>query len=269
MPTTTRDTWQAYGSSVGFIDVARSIRIPVWGELRVGREVLAGRRAASLPMATKPRDIVLVHGFLDDGEGVHALRNALSAAGHRVHPALIGRNVDCGEQMAQRLEAEVVRIHDEVGGPVVLVGHSRGGQLSRAVAARRPELVSAVIAVGSPLVDPFDVNLGLKLVKLAMRGLSRLGVDGLMGECAWGSCCTAYTDDLTGPFPDSVELISIASPTDGMVHHDATRDPDATNIAVDASHVGLVIAPEGLRAIADALESLRPAAASADAVTSA
>jgi pimeloyl-ACP methyl ester carboxylesterase len=39
-----------------------------------------------------------------------------------------------------------------------LVGHSGGGRVGRSLATRRADLVECVIALGSPLADPFDIT---------------------------------------------------------------------------------------------------------------
>jgi len=240
-----------------YLDVAHSARVPIWNERRVVGEARAARKLPPPEPAEQDFDILVVHGFLDDGRNTRRLISRLCAAGHRVHSADIGRNVDCGEKMLQRLIDELQLAAERAGGPVVLIGHSRGGSLSRAAAVRYPDLVAGVITLGSPLAEPNNVTLMLKLIKLGMRELSALGVRGLMGECADGECCGRYRADLTGPFPSEVPLVSIYSPTDGMVGATAPQDPSADLIEVDATHAGLTFAPAALAAIDEALASLK------------
>ena len=246
---------------VSYLDVPHSLTVPIWREGRVLGEALASRRMASPAPAEHPRDVLLVPGFLDDGGSLEPLAHRLEHAGHRVHRANLGRNIDCTEQMTQRLEARVADVADTVGSPLVLVGHSRGGMLAKVAAVRHPERIAAVIAVGSPLASPHDITIVLRLVKLGLRRLSRLGVPGLLDDCLFGSCCDRFYRDLASPPPAGVELISIGSPSDGMVASSATRDPDARFVTVEASHTGLVLGPAGIEAIEDVLAALAPAMA--------
>ena len=61
-------------------------------------------------------------------------------------------NAGCAERALERVEQTVARLAAG-GAAVAVVGHSRGGHLARA-AARRPELVSHVVAMGSGLTLP-------------------------------------------------------------------------------------------------------------------
>ena len=183
---------------------------------------------ASPAPAEHPRDVLLVPGFLDVGGSLEPLAHRLEHAGHRVHRANLGRNIDCTEQMTQRLEARVADVADTVGSPCSFWSVIRGAacwpRWRRCVtrSGSRP-----LIAVGSPLASPHDITIVLRLVKLGLRRLSRLGVPGLLDDCLFGSCCDRFYRDLASPPPAGVELISIGSPSDGMVASSATRDPDA------------------------------------------
>ncbi len=240
---------------IDYLDVPNSAKIPLALELRAPVEVLAARRAPEPTFTTAtPQVILVVPGFLDDGRGVEGLIEHLRKIGHTVHLADVGRNVDCGERMAERLERELERVSSEADTKVTLVGHSRGGSLSRAVAVRRPELVRTVVALGSPLSEPHGITLALKVVKLGMWGLSRVGVPGLIGDCAFGDCCSAYHQDLTGPFPADVHLVSLRSTLDGFVSPTASLDPAAEVIDLTVTHIGLAAAPSALRAITEVLD---------------
>lgn len=244
-------------SSWHYLDLPHSLTVPVWREVRVAAEAAAARRLPPPEPTDRPLDVLVVHGFLDDGQATEPLIGRLRAAGHRVRHADIGRNVACGEVMLGRLLTRLEAAADDAGGPVVLIGHSRGGSLSRAAAVRRPDLVAGLITLGSPLSRPDDITVVLKAVKLGMRGLTRLGVPGLMGECvADGACCADYHRDLTGPFPDGIPFVSIYSPTDGFVAADAPYDEAAQMVAIDVTHGGLTFAPAAVEAIESALTRL-------------
>jgi pimeloyl-ACP methyl ester carboxylesterase len=84
------------------------------------------------------------------------LRCALAAAGWRTYPWDLGLNrgadVDALRRLRQRLEV----IHD--GRPVLLVGWSLGGLYAREIARDVPEMVRAVVTLGSPFSGDPHMN---------------------------------------------------------------------------------------------------------------
>ncbi len=143
---------------------------------------------------------------------------------------------------------DVVRRAGEHG-PVVLVGHSRGGMLARIVAVRRPDLVRGLAMLGSPVLDPLDAG-GLATVVLpAVVRLSALGVRGLVdGDCITGPCSTAAATALAAPLP--VPAVSIYSRDDGVVGWRSCQDPDAEWVEVACSHTGMGTDPAVYTALA-------------------
>ncbi|WP_243225778.1 alpha/beta fold hydrolase [Microbacterium sp. CIAB417] len=112
-------------------------------------------------------DIILVPGLWLDASSWDDVAPALTAAGHRVHaltmPGLGARaeeSKDIG--LADWVSAVVERI-DELNGPVVLVGHSGGGNVVWGAADARPDHVVRVLFVDSAppapghAISEFDV----------------------------------------------------------------------------------------------------------------
>jgi triacylglycerol lipase len=248
--------WSGLAARLDYLDLPSSLRLPVWKEARAGHESRATRCLPPPEPTPHPRDIVLVPGFLDDGRGVRPLAARLEAAGHRPRLADIGRNIACAEVMAGRLAEALQQTVDDVGGPVVLIGHSRGGTLSRAVTVRHPDLVAGLITAGSPLADPHAIALLLKLIRLGLSTLSHLGVDGLVRNCGFGDCCVDLYRDVAAPFPDSIPFTSVLSLSDGLVAPHAPRDPHATIVELDTTHMGVVGSPDGFAAIMTALDAM-------------
>ena len=140
-----------------------------------------------------------------------------------------------------------------IGEPVTLIGHSRGGQLARVVAARYPDMVERLITVGTPwTIGPPD-RPGVALGTAVVRGLRRLGVS-VMGsiDCATGECCTDYRRDLTAPL--AARWVAIWSSRDRIAGEDSRPPAEADVVLdVDASHLGLVRSEAGIAAIRSAL----------------
>jgi pimeloyl-ACP methyl ester carboxylesterase len=99
-------------------------------------------------------DIILVPGLWLDASSWGAVTPALENAGHRVHPltmpgvgvaAPASSDIGIGDWVAA-----VVEQIDGVDGPVVLVGHSGGGNVVYAVAGARPDRVARLV-----LLDTF------------------------------------------------------------------------------------------------------------------
>lgn len=96
-------------------------------------------------------DVILIAGFWLDGTSWSAQVPALEAAGHRVHTPTLpglsaGGSTDVG--LPDQIDA-VVDLIDSLEGPVVLVGHSGGGNVVWGAADARPDRVAHVVFVDS------------------------------------------------------------------------------------------------------------------------
>ena len=151
-------------------------------------------------------------------------------------------NVDCAERAAGRLEKRLLRLVERTERPAVVIGQSRGGELARVVAVRHPELVSTLVMLGSPVLQPLSVRPG---VLRAVRSVAWLGDRGVPGffssDCADGECCAAFWQDLRRPLPPGFSAVAIFSRTDGVVDWRACLDPGARHVEVDSSHTGMSV----------------------------
>jgi pimeloyl-ACP methyl ester carboxylesterase len=99
----------------------------------------------------KPRHlpVVILHGVLQAGEGMHYLADVLAAWSEVIVPDLRGRGDT--EQPADgydpaTMAADIAALLDELGiGPVVLIGRKHGGVVAYHVAATRPDLVAGLV----------------------------------------------------------------------------------------------------------------------------
>jgi pimeloyl-ACP methyl ester carboxylesterase len=187
--------------------------------------------------------VVVVPGFGGSDPSMALLRQWLATRGYRPVGASLRLNLGCTEDVVARLEQRVEEHVRRTGGPVVLLGHSRGGWVSRLVAVRRPELVRGLVMLGSPVLDPLDARGLGPVVARAMVRLSALGVRGLLDrECLAGDCRDTTVDGLAAPLP--VPAVAIFSRHDGVVGWRSCRDPAAEWVEVRSSHTGMGVDPE-------------------------
>ena len=151
-----------------------------------------------------------------------------------------GLTVGCGEVETGKVLAAV----DGARTPVTLVGHSRGGQLAKVAAVRRPERVVRLVTVATPrAIGPPD-NPFIGLIAAALRHIPNpIGLD-----CATDQCCTQFRQDLDAKV--AAPWTVVWSGRDRLVPPDDLLIDGAQQVEVDASHVGLVTSREGRAAIA-------------------
>ncbi len=93
-------------------------------------------------------DIILVPGLWLDASSWDEVTPALTAAGHRVHPlTLPGLGEPASDLGMDDWVAAVVERIDALEAPVVLVGHSGGGNVVWGAADARPDRVARVVFV--------------------------------------------------------------------------------------------------------------------------
>ncbi len=204
------------------------------------------------------RPVVLVPGFAGGDWTLSHLAFWLRRTGYRPATCTMVFNAGCAERALERVERKIAALAEAEGRRVAVVGHSRGGHLARAAAARRPEHVSHVVAMGSGLSAQFDAAApALAALALARRVEARSGRRGCMTE----ECGCAFTAGYRAPFPEDVRLTSIYSKGDGMVRWPSCVVPYADNVEITGSHVGLAWNRKAYVAIAAALQQPERAAA--------
>jgi pimeloyl-ACP methyl ester carboxylesterase len=240
-------------------------RPPLWREARIGLEAAALVRDPIFRgdgMADgRGRPVLLIPGFLAGDGSLSPMAGWLKRAGYHPSRAGIVSNVNCAGVLMPRLEKRLERLVSLQGRRAAIVGQSRGGTLAKVLAHRRPDLVSGVVALGSPHVSPLAVH---PLVRLQVEAVSRLGSLGAPGlfkrSCLDGDCCAAFWRELAEPPPSGVQLVSVYSKSDGIVDWRSCLDPHATELVeIRASHCGMAVSRAAWRAVAAALESFREA----------
>lgn len=164
-------------------------------------------------------DIILIPGLWLDASSWDDVVPSLEAAGHRVQPltmpgvgAPASESADIG--IDDWIDAVVERI-DAAEGPVMIVGHSGGGNVAWGAADRRPDRVSRVV-----LVDTMPPPEGVGISEFPV-------VDGVVPFPGWDFFDDEDVDDLdaetrerTAPLTRDVPA---RVPTDPIRLHDDRR----------------------------------------------
>nr|WP_281379982.1 alpha/beta fold hydrolase [Nocardioides ginsengisegetis] len=182
------------------------------------------------------------------------MHRSLRAQGFRTYRSHIHANIGCTLNAAAQLESRLESIVIRRGTRVQIVGHSLGGMLARGLAVRRPDLVSGIVTLGSPMLAPAAHHISLTASLDVLVRLSRAGVPGLMSEeCVAGSCARQSFDESRSPVPLGVGFTAIYSRRDGIVDWRACVDPLAVPVEVTASHVGMAVDPRVIDHVTTAL----------------
>jgi pimeloyl-ACP methyl ester carboxylesterase len=228
---------------------------PSWRELRLRSE---GRALRDHPIwegegvpPGRGRRLVLVPGFLAGAKSLSLLEPWLRRCGWDTRRAPVGRNNGPGEEVVDLLEDWVDDTVAMEGGPVPVVGHSRGGQEGRVLAVRRPDLVSLLVTLGSPhrVLYPPHIAVRAPAAYLQLRARLRRTPRDLDEH-------ERYEADRTGPFPAEVPFTSIYSRSDGFLDWRTCLDEAAEPVEIDCTHLGLTASVPAFRAIAETLRGL-------------
>ena len=153
----------------------------------------------------------------------------------------LGHNIRVDARRIEQLAEVLVRIFEEKGEPVSIIGWSLGGVFARELARAMPDKVRMVISLGSPIdEDPRYSN--VSPIFEAING----SVEDLRQDAIPGHSRT----------PPPVPCTSVYTKTDGVVHWRGSLQnigEEAENVEVWASHTGLGFNPSVMVLIADRL----------------
>ncbi len=235
---------------------------PLWREGRLGLELAAlvrhpvFRGEGITDAAGQP--VLLIPGFLAGDDSLALMARWLRRTGHHTRKAGIRSNVDCSAQAIGRLEERLEVMAETRGEKVAVIGQSRGGNFAKVLAVRRPDLVSGIVTLGSPQLDPLAIHPLVRAQVYAVGALGTLHVKGLFrNSCRHGECCETFWGDLAKHVPSGVGYLSIYSRSDGVVDWRACLDEDAELLEVESSHCGMGLNADVYRATATALAAFR------------
>jgi pimeloyl-ACP methyl ester carboxylesterase len=188
------------------------------------------RQLAGLPRGDDA-PVMVLPGFGTTDTATWALRRFLGYLGYDVHGWGLGRNHGRVPELIGQVLEGLENLAVRRGRAVHLVGWSLGGYLAREAARERPNLVTRVITLGSPVV-------GGPKYTASHRYYLRQGYD--LDEI---EATVAARDKV----PLNVPVTAIYSKRDGVVTWQACIDrvnPGTEHVEVGTSHLGLGLSPD-------------------------
>lgn len=216
-----------------------------WREARALREPCrrwrARARLAALPAGDGAAVLVLPGMHVGDFSTA-PLRRFLRRKGHDARGWRLGLHGADVARTLPRALGWLEALAAERGSKVALVGWSLGGLVARELARLRPDLVSRLVTLGTPVVG------GARATAVSYPYRLR----------GWDLDAIAAAIDQANAIPVRVPVTAIWSRRDGIVAWRACVErvtPGATNVEVGSSHWGLGFDPDVWAAIARALSA--------------
>ncbi len=189
--------------------------------------------------------VLILPGFMTTDTYTSPLRNCLAEKGYKIYTWDGGLNTGLDDKKAQHLHEHIEKIFAENGNrKISIIGHSLGGVYARELAREYPDMVRAVVTLGTP----FGLDVKKEAAPEALRKLydffnsNREEMEKILEE--------------RGLTPPPVPTTSIYSKTDGIVDWDASINPassETENIEVSSSHLGMIVNPPAVVALLDRL----------------
>jgi pimeloyl-ACP methyl ester carboxylesterase len=203
-----------------------------------------------LPRGTG-RTVLLLPGLFGNDLYLEPVHRWLRRLGHHPVRSRLAVNAGCPERLSRQVESELAR--EELAGPVALVGHSRGGLLAWAIAARLGARTSHLVLIASP-VAPMRAPPGAGgpttaaapgVVDASLRARRLLDPD-----CTFPDCGCPFIEDLRRSLHPAARVVSFSTRDDAVVVPAACRVEGAQNIELRGTHSGLVYNTDLLRELA-------------------
>jgi len=216
-------------------------------------------RGIGVPRGDRRR-VAVLPGLFGNDFYLGPMRRWLGLIGYRSVASGLAINAGCSERLSREIEARLERIYRREKGPIALIGHSRGGILARAIAARWGGRVSHLVLLGSPVGGLLRLpdaafrsqdgatHANSRVVEVAKRARRFLDPD-----CAFPACGCAFTTDLRRTLAPATLVLSIRSADDAIVAPESCVVADGRNLEVRGTHTGLVFNPDVYRLLAEHL----------------
>ncbi len=226
------------------IDFAHNLSCLLCDPLYYGTAVPRGDRSP----------VLLIPGFFAGDWSLATLARWLSRIGYRPYLSGIDWNVGCPDEKSERLGWRLAHITDECGKPAVVLGHSLGAVLARALAVKYPARVKHVVTLGSPA----------RISWTAVRAWQAL--NNRPANCGTDQCTCAFGEAVNSRIPRGVKLSSFYTRTDEVVDWRACITAEGDNHEVSGGHASMAVNREVYRLLAVILATgngARPAASAA------
>ncbi|MEM9743894.1 MAG: alpha/beta hydrolase [Pseudomonadota bacterium] len=208
--------------------------------LEIGSLFLASPALALAPRG-RSRPIMLLPGFGASESSMAPLAAFLRYLGYRTYNWGIGRNRGGVDMMVPSVAERVAGIAERYEEPVTMIGWSLGGVVAREVARTRSEVVSEIITMGTPVKGgPKYTSIGASFAASRGINLDRFEIE-------------VHRRNSIGL---SQPITVVYSKLDGVVGWQAAIDsynPQAKNIEVSGTHLGLGVNPRVWQIVADTL----------------
>jgi triacylglycerol lipase len=203
------------------------------------------------------RPVVVLPGLFGNDWYLQPLHLWLARIGYRPVRSSLAVNAGCPERLSRRVERQTDMRLQTQSGPVVLIGHSRGGVLARAIAARLGNEVSHLILLGSPVgaieKSPSWRTANRNPANSSVAEASNRARSLLDPDCNVPYCGCPFPVDLRSLLSQQTKVVSIYSSNDPVVPAWSCPVPGAHNIEVSGTHTGLVYNSTVYRELADVL----------------
>ena len=198
--------------------------------------------------------ILLIPGFGSGDWTFNTMARWLQQIGYRTHLSGINLNVGCPQRKVERMLSRLEAISTDAGGRIVIIGHSLGGLVARALARQRPDLVRHVIAIGSPLRDGWQaVTLEVRPALFAIHSFFQKFIE-TPEHCGTERCTCDFSKEAGGGLlPPTVRFTSIYSRHDGIVDWRFATAANGDSYEVDGLHTDLVVNVEVYRILSNVL----------------
>ena len=199
--------------------------------------------------------VVLVPGFLTTDAYLVEMYFWLRRIGYSPYLSGIGVNADCIQTLTARLEKTAEAAHAETGKPVRIIGHSLGGLLARRLSLRRPDIVSQLISMGSPIQSLEAHPAVMAAARFVGERVEHRKREPRSNGACLSSGCECYTpaQAVLCP-PATVHHAAVYSHEDGVIDWRNCIEPEPSlNHEVGGTHIGLVFNARAYRIVAELL----------------